>query len=73
MSVMYRIKPIGKYVHKCNRGCGVYIKARRMPCYGCITDILSGRPAGTWRKEKKKTIAKHVSALTITEVSLGMC
>lgn len=46
----YRKNPLGKYVHKCQAGCGVYLK-NRMKCYGCVGDLLSDRKPGTWQKD----------------------
>ncbi|MCG6538276.1 MAG: hypothetical protein L7F78_27055 [Syntrophales bacterium LBB04] len=60
---MYRIKPKGRYQHKCE-GCGVYIKAEHLLCYGCICDVLDGVTAGTWRKQEKPKERTRTYALT---------
>ncbi|MFA5385355.1 MAG: hypothetical protein WC364_11975 [Eubacteriales bacterium] len=49
----YRIKPKGRYVHKCMAGCGVFIKIKRVKCIGCVADILSNRERGAWREDLK--------------------
>ena len=52
MGAEFRIKQIGRYIHKC-QGCGVYIKSPSRFCRACICDLLSGGIAGEWRNKVK--------------------
>jgi len=63
MSAEFRIKQMGRYIHKC-QGCGVYIKANSRFCRACVLDLLGGGMAGDWRdKIKTEQYEKRVLVL----------
>ena len=62
MDDFYRVKPKGRYIHKCPT-CGVFMKLKAPHCRGCVLDLLGDEVAGTWRAKKPKKYVAHAIAL----------
>jgi hypothetical protein len=46
------------------------LKAKTTHCYGCALDLLSGRPAGTWREDNLKELKRKREEAAF--LSIGM-
>jgi len=68
----WRKRPRGRFIHPCLGGCGGYLKARKTHCYGCMLDLLSDLPAGTWRENTLNELKRKREEAAFLSIAMNI-
>lgn len=66
----WRARSHGRFAHLCKGGCGGYLKAKGVHCYGCMVDLMGGLPPGSWRKREKQKRASSIPRDEVEKTAL---
>ena len=66
----WRKRSRGRFIHPCKGGCGGFLKIKDTHCYGCVADLLSGLPSGSWREQDRNRLESPIPAYELKLIAM---